>query len=306
MFRQLSVLLLAFGLAVASLAPSAVAHHPDPTTGVGTAGPQDFNLSGGVFLPFQEGHSFSVLVGLEYRGVRAETADHHSSYRYFWVSGMAHVTPAAAGHAPEGGGEHHHSGSQQLMDSLILNIVPVTKITTSHEGWVQAWRFGPIEASRDISLGINSSVKVQAIGLSHYAESELAGEQLKKFAQIAVDVIGFRYANVVDRGDFVGAQAGSLVGQVGAIFSHGPTTVRLSLGTRAGVAVGGFTSQSRAAVLGQADFFGRVEALFDNAYGRLGVFLEGGHHTFRIYGGDADNPTGHGHPFLMMGVSWGF
>lgn len=282
------------------------AHHPDPTANPNIQGSGPFAIGGGVLFPFEHGNSPSVLVSVEYRGHNVETGDHHVSYRYFWVSAQTFLNLRPHSHSHDSATADHHN--DPLIESVMINVAPVTKIKTGHDGTTKSVRYLPIEVSRTVDIGLNGSVKVQAIGWAYYNEQPMIGETVSRFAHIAVDLVGLRYASIMDRGPFVGAQVGSINAAAGLNWRHTEQlNARFSVGVRGGLAGGELTSADQVVALAQSDFFARIETTLARSFGRVGAFAEGGHHVFEVLD-DESHSAGHshGHGYLMVGLTYSF
>jgi len=331
-FRNASfpVMGLGLGLVLAlALIPvdSAFAHHGDPTSDLGYGAVSgDVLASAGVMKEFGHQGSVDILVAATYRGHEAHTSDHHVSYRYFWVTAQALIAPRA-------------DSLGTVIPSFSLNIVPVTKVSTSHEGVTRTVRYLPSQISRDVVAGIRGNVTVQAIGWSRYSEAPLVGEysehelaRVVRFAQIAVDVVGLRFAGLSDQGIFVGGQLGSAQAQAGLAWNlDQKVSLRFALGARGNTGAGIETKATQFAAIAEGDVFARLQLLLNTAYAKLNVFVEGGYHhgqVFRlgetasvipphhVHAGEEhgvetkapapahdndEGPVSHAHPYILLG-----
>ena len=152
-------------------------------------------------------------------------------------------------------------------------------------------------------------------GVPHGEADEHRLATLVRFAQIAVDVIGLRYANFSDNDHFLGGQVGTLqvIGGLGWNITQA-VSVRVSLGARGELAMGGNLSQGGFMMLGEAEFFNRIEVALRTAYMRLAIYADLGMHAFRdIQFGEAalsahthDEATGGLSSFLFLGLNLAF
>lgn len=284
-----SALLFAF-----SAQTACYAHHNDPTGELNGTGDFNLNASTGILIEPNSGESPQILVAVQYHGIERHTGNHHVTYRYFWVSGQVFIgTGDDAGTVP----------------SFRVNIVPVSKIMTSHTGVTTAIRAAPIEISRDVDIGLNAGVKIQAIGYAWGAEAPLVGsykegEQAKfvRFAQIAVDLLGIRYAQFEGAGHFVGMQAGSASAQAGLGWNlNKATSLRLAIGGQADFAGGSDLQTGRIEYLTSADLYSKIALLLKTKSVAFQLGVQGGYHVFNSTYSDGSGET-HGHPFILITV----
>lgn len=293
---------------------SAWAHHENPSGNL-IRPDGDFSIGGGVMLEAEEGASPKLLIAVSYNGISRKTGDHHVMYRYFWVS--AQMTLATV---PGDGGS--------VLNSLVLNIVPEMRITTSHQGYTWARRVFPIEFRHDVDQQIEASIAVQAVGWAWSTETPLIGKfdeheraRFTKFAQVMVDIAGLRLASMGAEQLFMGLQVGTLQARGGLAWNfHRSSSLRIAVGVRANGAVGVDTNSSAAMGLGEADFFARLDLWIKTAYVNLAIFLEGGYHAFKIFSAETaashaaaheeadehDHHHPHGHPYILSGVAVSF
>lgn len=296
---------------------SALAHHQDPTTDPHSGGNHGVSTSTGTL--FEIGHSdeLEVLLAVSWAGIEQETGNHHVYYQYFTVSTQLGLGVGADGLATD------------LPTSLSIDLVPVTRVQTSHDGWTRSWRFLPTEIRREVDSGMNASVAIQAIGWTIHTSKEIGHDHpedhdsaildehthhaVSLFASLAVDVLGLRYAQFAEHGEFLGGQLGALQGQAGLAWS--PTesvTFQLSVGGRGNMAAGTMSADGGFALIQESDLFARIQALLDQGLVQWNVGLEAGYHQLGLiepvqsHSADATNHAAHGHAYVMISVGGRF
>ena len=130
-------------LALAALlaALPAHAHHQDPTLDPRLAGNAGVSVGTGTLFEIGHGDEMQVLFAVSWTGIDRDTGDHHVFYRYFSVG--TQMTLAAGADGITGNIPH----------TLAINIVPISRVETSHSGTTQNWRALPIEIRRDLDSG---------------------------------------------------------------------------------------------------------------------------------------------------------
>jgi hypothetical protein len=176
---------------------------------------------------------------------------------------------------------------------------------------------------------MNFSYAIQAIGWTIHTAKALGHEHdhgvaaldehthqaVTLFASLAADVLGLRFAQFADHGEFLGGQVGALQGQAGLGWS--PTqavTLQLSIGGRGNLAVGSMGAENNLALVHEMDLFGRIEALLGKGQIRWNVGLETGFHQLGVLepGEAHDHATvtadhgAHGHAYVMISVGGSF
>lgn len=255
----------------------------------------------------EAGHTSSpqILVVVGYQGLDRRTQQPGIIHRYFWVSGQLTLGSL--------------SGDRSAGDILGLTIVPATRLRFTPDGRVLGVRYAPMAISRDVSSGINTSVTVHAMGWSYLSQTPLRsrrggaqpptspdepeddhpapGEPVDqtrqarfvKLAQVAVDVLGLRYLNYVNSGDFLAAQAVNVQALAGLGWNPNQTVqVFLSLGGRAGLAAGASRETGTFGALMEGEFFGQIQLNLNRAFARFSLFFQAGLHGYHLYRPTAD------------------
>ena len=300
-FRRL---LIAFSIYSVTLSPGVWAHHGDETGNLGNLG-NGYGLETGTMIEL--GHEQSpvhILVGATLPGLAQETGDHHVVYRYFWVS-FRMFTPLGG---PEARG----------IPMLGVNVTPVTRVQTQHDGSAWSLRFAPIEVRRDVGSEIEWSGSFQALGMAYSIDRPLEGEfkegqkaQFEKFARIAVDLLGIRVAQTRDEalGEnvFRGLQIGSVQALGGLRWNlTESSSLALTVGVRGGGALGARSPEAKfgSSHFYELDTFAQIQWLLQTAFTPLQLRLEGGYHLFGL-SGEEDGHL-HGHPYLAISAGTWF
>jgi hypothetical protein len=278
-----------------------MAHHGDGTGDLGNLG-RGIGIETGSMIEIGHDAPVHILVGASFSGVKFYEPDHHTHYRYFWVSFQGFV--------PVGG-----DGSSPVLPMMGINLTPVTRITTTHEGTTSSIRFSPIEIRRDVSSGINSSVSVQAIGMAYAVDRPLVGEfneeqkaEFEKYARIAVDILGLRFAQTTNEENFWGGQVGSVQALTGLRWNlNEKTALSLALGGRSTLSFGKLGDADGLASLYEVDVFAQVQLLLAGAFVPMQFRLEGGYHLFGLsqahdHSAEStdEHSHSHGHPYLVL------
>lgn len=297
----------------AVLLPVQAWSHPghDMTTLFGSG----LSVGSGTMIEVGHDEPVQILVAVSYSGWGTPTADHLVFYRYFWVSAQSSFT----------------GGPSAELASIGLNIVPVSRVTASHEGVITSLRYFPIEIRRDVVSGIDSSLSVLAIGWARRSEGALGGghgshghddgdhvhetPHFTKFAQIAVDVIGLRVADFADEGLFLGGQVGAVQVQAGLGWNINENhSLTVSLGGRGSLAAGTDVSDPRFKLFGEGDAFAQIQYLLDLTWAQLSFQAEGGFHMMgtwhpdyaQVGGAPEGHERAHGHPYVAIGAGASF
>lgn len=285
------------------------AHNGDGDSLPGGPGSSGINAGSGIMIELGEADAPpQVLVAVSYPGALRETGNEHVSYRYFWVSAQ---TTVAAREPQEG----------SVLTSIGLNIVPVSRIEASSNGVISSLKYFPIEVRRALDVGLDASVNVSVIGWTRYNESAVGREpsehelaKVIKFAQVALDVVGFRFANLQERGQYFASQLASVQMQAGLGWNiNRRVSLRISIGGRGAVSVGSVMQVSAYGVMAEDGLNARLQAFFTTAHAILNAYFEAGYHRTDLMGpgfsvGSAEDyhEALHGHPYLMIGAGAAF
>jgi hypothetical protein len=135
------------------------------------------------------------------------------------------------------------------------------------------------------------------------------------FAQIAADVLGIRYVQFAEHGDFVGGQVGALQGQAGMSWNPSEAvSLRLSIGGRGNLALGALGDDAGFAMIHEIDVFARIQAMLGSGQFRWAVGVEGGYHQLGVSefehddaaASEAHDHGSHGHPYVMVTLGGSF
>lgn|GEM_PF-4932389 len=291
------------------------AHHQDPTLDPRLAGNAGISVGTGSLFEIGHGDEMQVLFSVSWTGIDRDTGNHHVYYRYFSVGTQMTLAIGADGLA------------DGAPNTLAINVVPVSRVETSHSGTTQTWRALPIEVRRDLDSGMSASVSIQAIGYNiyhefgrhehggHGASADDHQHAVTTFAQIGADLLGFRYARFSEQGDFIGGQLAALQGQIGANWRPDESvTIRISLGGRGNIAVGALRDDRELGLVYEADAFARIQALLGQGAVRWALGVEGGYHLLGAEhtghshsdSGAASDHGAHGHPYVMITLGGSF
>lgn len=288
-------------LGLTALLCSSLAQAHDPVSGYGAA--EEVAINSGVMLE-REDPTPQLVIAVSYSGYEKHGSADHFSYRYFVVTGQAFLATTDDG---------------SVFDALNLEIVPFSKVEAASNGVTKVTNYMPIEVRRHIDMGYRASVKVEAIGwIRHYQRQLGEDSHFMKFAQIAVDVIGLRYAALVNESRFLGAQLGSIsfLGGLGWNINE-KATLNLSIGGAGDFALG--KRGDELSTVADGEVFKRIEFLLNTGFGRLRLHADAGYHATNLPGREHEHThlhegthDGHshdpasGHAYLIIGTGLAF